>query len=170
MAYREPKIIIGCRECEKNQREIRSMTGSAPFPTTTNFKAHDLKKLFETGYTCPFCQDKLEFNNIMFRMCQKLMNGFAHIESHPNEARVIPEGASFGVPHNQLFHSVESVFELSNILVEEMEKHVFRDSAEDLALIHHGMNSFDTNKWLIIIEASNQPEPLLTDDPFWSTL
>jgi len=167
MSYRKPQVIIGCRECEKNQRILR--TGASILTVTTSFQEHELGELRANNYTCPYCFDTLEMPKIILNMCQQLMNGYAHIVSHPHETRVITEDATFGIPHDQRFESVKSILRLKGAYVEGIENHAFRNPSQDLALIFYGMNLFDTNKWIIIIEAKYQPEPLLLDDPFWST-
>src|SRR5699024_7637395 len=124
----------------------------------------------KTGYGCPFCEDTLKFNPELLQMIEKLSKGFAHIISHPTKAEIQSKDTHFYIPKNKLFESVETIFKAKGINVEGLSELVFRNPTEDLSLIHLGMNSFDTHKWIIIIESSDHPEPLLLDDPFWSSL
>ncbi|MFD1363079.1 hypothetical protein [Lentibacillus salinarum] len=170
MTKRESQIIIGCRECEQNQRETLAINGFAPFPTTTSFPKRELGTLSVSGYTCLFCGDKLEMTDIMLDMCTQLMDGPAHIVSHPDATEVLSTDTHVHIPHNQEFQSLEPLWAEYGIHVEGLDELVFRNPQKDLTLIHQAMSDFDTSKWLLMIESSGNPEPYPKDDAFWFSI
>ncbi|MFD1362697.1 hypothetical protein [Lentibacillus salinarum] len=170
MTKRESRIIIGCRECERNHREARAINGFASFPTTTSFQKHDLISLAESGYTCLFCGDKLEITDTMLEMCQQLMDGPAHIVSRPDTTEILSTDTHVHIPHNQVYQSLETIWAEYGVQVEGLDELVFHNPQEDLALIHRAMNDFDTGKWLLMIESAGNPEPYPQDDAFWFSI
>lgn len=167
MTKREPRIIIGCRECAQKHRESQEMDTFDAFPTTTTYQEHELGALAESGYTCLFCGDNLAISVSMLEMCKQLTNGPAHIVSHPDNTEILSTDTHVHIPHNQVFQSLKPLWAEYGVQVEGLDELVFRNPQEDLALIHQAMNDFDTNKWLLMIESSGNPEPYPRDDAFW---
>ncbi|GGE36063.1 hypothetical protein GCM10011391_13580 [Pullulanibacillus camelliae] len=164
-----PSVIIGCRECERENKEMRFAHGVIPFPTTTAYKKNELFKL-EQDYTCPFCQDILEITPKIIKMCRTLIDGYSHIVAHPKATEITSPDTNCFIPHDRLYPSLEAFFKEHGSFVKGIDGKLFKNPKEDLKLIHDAMNDFDTEKWLLVIECAGNPEAYLSDSTLWFNL
>lgn len=169
MAGRESRVIVGCRECEQKNKELRYKHGVLPFPATIAYTKDELGELVY-GFTCSFCKEKLHFTKNMVQMMNRLLGGPAHIVSHPDSTEILSTDTHVYIPHDRLFESLQEFWAKQGSQVEGLDPLVFQNPKEDLALIHDAMNDFDTNKWFIMIESAGNPEPFLWDDQLWFNL
>jgi hypothetical protein len=169
---RESRVIIGCRTCEQKTKELRHTRGIndvIAFPTTTAYTRDELHQL-EQGFTCPFCQDVLVMTPKVMKMIQSLFDGYAHIISRPDTTEILSVDTDCFIPHDRLYSSLDAFLSENGSHTKGLDPLVFKNPKEDLALIHEGMNDFDTRKWELIIESAGNPEPFAWDHSLWFSL
>lgn len=157
------KIIVGCRECEKElfQKKAYGYRGykglQLPFPVFTAYEYEDLSELL-LGFTCDFCEKELMITTKMMKFIATFFEKEFNINVI-NQSIYISNGElSFSIPIEQEIKSVQEYLSNYGLKIEDTDDTL--PTEEDIKLMQEAAREYNHYQWMFSLKSGHLLSPL----------